>query len=230
MNRGNDSIEVDAFTFEETLPRTSNRQNKVPVTRKNDFFMVNKVQDTSYLNDQSQGGHNEDKLASEDDTITIYHQNIRGLRNKRAELLNSLLLELPQTLCITEHHLKELELDSTPLEHYKLGAKFCRKNVKDGGASIYVHESMSSININLQDFCSERVIEVCAIKIYVPTSIIYIISIYRPPDGNFPLFIRTLETILNNLYSANSLFIICGDLNINYLDHNCKKKKKKNSN
>jgi hypothetical protein len=53
--------------------------------------MVNNIQDTSYIKDQSQRGHNEDKLASEDDTITIYHQNIRGLRNRRAELLKLII-------------------------------------------------------------------------------------------------------------------------------------------
>jgi hypothetical protein len=60
----------------------------------------------------------------------LCRQNIRGLRNKRTEIINSLLPELPHILCITEHHLKELELERTPLEHYNLGAKFCRENLK----------------------------------------------------------------------------------------------------
>lgn len=186
--------------------------------------MVNNIHNTSHIKSKPQRGHNELELDKTDDNIMIYHQNIRGLRNKRTEMLNSLLPELPQILCITEHHLREFELESSPIEHYKLGAKFCRGNLKDGGTCIFVHESISFITINLQEFSKEQDIEVCAIKIYLPTSIMCVISIYRSPDGNFQWFMKMVETILNNLYNVNINFIICGDLNINYLDNNCKKK------
>jgi exonuclease III len=164
-----------------------------------------------------------DIQVSADDALEIYHQNISGLRNKTTELINSLPPELPQILCITEHHLKEPELERTPLIYYNFGAKFCRENIKDGGASIFVHESLSFLNINLQEFSKEQDIEVCAIKIHLPTTTVYIILIYRSPNRNFLLLLRTVDAILNKLYSANLYFIICGDLNINYLDNSCKK-------
>lgn len=167
-----------------------------------------------------------DIQVSADNAFKIYHQNIKGLRNKTIELINSLLPELPQirVLCITEHHLRELELERTPLAvHYNFGAKFYRENLKNGGASIFVHESLSFFNINLQEFSKEQDIEVCKIKIHLPTTTVCIMSIYRSPNGNFLLFIRTIEAILNKLYSANLHFIICRDLNINYLDNSCKK-------
>jgi hypothetical protein len=103
---------------------------------------------TSHINIQPQIGSNAVEHDSADDTFKICHQNIRGLRNKKIEKINSSLPELSQILCITEHHLKDLELERT-LEHYRLGAKFCRENLKDGGASIFVHESLSFSNINL---------------------------------------------------------------------------------
>ena len=133
--------------------------------------MVNNFHNTSHIKSKPQRRHNELELDKTDDNIMIYHQNIRGLRNKRTEMLNSLLPELPQILCITEHHLREFELESSPIEDYKLGAKFCRENLKDGGTCIFVHESVSFITINLQEFSKEQDIEVCAIKIYLPTSI-----------------------------------------------------------
>jgi exonuclease III len=169
---------------------------------------------TSSINIQPQIGHNAVGHVSAADTFMIYHQNIRGLRNKRIEILNSLLQELPQILCITEHHLKEFKLERTLLEHYNLGAMFCRKNLKDGGASIFVHESLSFANINLHEFSKEQDIEACTIKIHLPAETISVISIYRSPNGNFTLFTRTTETIRNKLYSANLYFIICGDVNI----------------
>jgi hypothetical protein len=39
----------------------------------------------------------------------------------------------------------------------------------------------------------------------------------------FCAFLKGLETILNILYCAYMHLIICGDININYLDSSCKK-------
>ena len=39
--------------------------------------------------------------------LKIFHQNIRGLRNKIDELTLHLSDCVPQVLCFTEHHLKE---------------------------------------------------------------------------------------------------------------------------
>jgi hypothetical protein len=44
--------------------------------------------------------------------FSLFHQNIRGLRDKNNELLGSLLPELPHILCLTEHFLTEQEIAS----------------------------------------------------------------------------------------------------------------------
>jgi hypothetical protein len=43
-------------------------------------------------------------------SFTLFHQNVRGLRNKNNELLGSVLLKLPPVACLTEHHLKEQKI------------------------------------------------------------------------------------------------------------------------
>jgi hypothetical protein len=43
--------------------------------------------------------------------LKVYHQNTRGLRGKLSKLFNILYSELPHTVCITEHHLKDFEMD-----------------------------------------------------------------------------------------------------------------------
>ena len=60
----------------------------------------------------------------------IYHQNIRGLKGKTIQFMLSLLTEAPHLICLTEHHLKNYELDATPIPNYKLGAKYCREKQK----------------------------------------------------------------------------------------------------
>jgi exonuclease III len=57
----------------------------------------------------------------------IYHQNIRGIRGKINEFMIHLSKMTLDIICLTEHHLNELELEVTRLPDYKLGAKFCRK-------------------------------------------------------------------------------------------------------
>ena len=157
--------------------------------------------------------------------FTVLHQNTRGMRNKTIELIGFMLPKLPQIVCLTGHHLKELEVENLSMDYYTLGAKFCRKNLKQGGTSTFVHESLDFNNTDLQKYCIEQEIETCAINIDLSATHIYVISIYRSPTGNFVNFIKGLETILNLLYKPNIEIIICGDINVNYLDENCNKKR-----
>ena len=57
------------------------------------------------------------------------------------------------------------------------------------------------------------------------TTYIYVISIYRSPTGNFANFIKGIDAILNQLYKPNIEIIIYGDINVNYLDENCNKRR-----
>ena len=69
----------------------------------------------------------------------------------------------------------------------------------------------------MENHCKDKDFEVCAIKIYLNTKCACIIAIYRAPTGNFELFISKSDTILRKLYTATTEYIICGDININYL-------------
>jgi len=41
------------------------------------------------------------------------------------------------------------------MDQYKLGTKFCRESIKNGGISIFVHDTRQCTNINLDEFCKE---------------------------------------------------------------------------
>jgi len=69
----------------------------------------------------------------------------------------------------------------------------------------------------------EQYIETCVVKINLLAAMIYVICIYRSPTGNFIRFIRVIDTILNQLSKPNIEIILCGDMNIGYLDENCYK-------
>jgi hypothetical protein len=163
------------------------------------------------------------KLKNGKNLFKIFHQNIRGIKSKASELLNSLISDYPQIICITEHHLKDYEIDKLPIEHYILGSKYCRQNHKNGGVCIYVHEDLEFFRIPLEKYCVEKDIEICALKLTIAPIHITILVTYRSPSGNFNNFMTNLDTVLNLCYNNNSILVICGDININYLD-NCMKR------
>jgi exonuclease III len=110
------------------------------------------------------------KLVKNDDInnrLSIYHQNIRGLKGKISDFLLSLPAEAPHLICLTEHHLRDYELADTHIPKYKLGANYCRKNLKHGGVCIYVCESIKFTNINLLKHTKEQDIERALIQLNI---------------------------------------------------------------
>ena len=93
-----------------------------------------------------------------------------------------------------------------------------------GGSIIYTHNSLKFENIDLSGYCKEKYLEICAIKIHTKTLTICIIAAYRAPSGNFTLFLHRLDNVLKLLNTHSNSLIICGDLNINYLDDNDQKR------
>jgi hypothetical protein len=71
-------------------------------------------------------------------SVTIFHQNICGVREKTDKLTSSLSPNFPHTLCSSEHHLKKYELDQIDVDGYRLGAAYCRQVVKKGGVFQYL--------------------------------------------------------------------------------------------
>jgi hypothetical protein len=120
----------------------------------------------------------------------------------------------PYIICLTEHHLKEFEIEVTHLPNYKLGAKFCRKKMKNGGAFIYVYsyiqEGLKFTTINVQKHGKEEDLEIAAILI-------------RLKRVNYGYSLYKLDYILNSLHKDNMEFIICVDINVSYLENNSKK-------
>jgi hypothetical protein len=89
-------------------------------------------------------------------SLNIYHQNIKGLQGKANELISSLFPELTHLLRLTEHNLVNSELDHTLIEPYNLGAEYCRQTFRQGGVCIFVREKLKFSNVGLNEFCKEE--------------------------------------------------------------------------
>jgi serine/threonine protein kinase len=123
-------------------------------------------------------------------TLKIFHQNIRGLGNKTNELYCHLHHDFPRVLCISEHHLRESELQLTHLANYSLGASYCRKTFLKGGVSIFVYRNLKYNNINIDEFNIDKGIEACAIQLDSTFNKLCILAIYRSPRGDFTNFLK----------------------------------------
>jgi len=134
------------------------------------------------------------------------------------ELSNSLFPDYPNIMCLPEHHLNDYEIDNLPIDHLKLGSKFCRRQFKNEGVCIFIHEELKFFSISLDKYC-----KVCAVRLNITHIHIIVLTIYRSPSGNFTKFFKNLDSILNTWYSNKTEFVICGDININYFE-NCMKR------
>ena len=120
--------------------------------------------------------------------------------------------------------MKALELQNICIDHYCLGAHLCRTVYTKSGVVIYTLNTVSLTPINLSKFCTEKDIEIFAVKIEVHTSELCILTVYRSPTGNFNSFLEIIDAALQSVYSPSLAVIICGDININYLETNEQRK------
>jgi hypothetical protein len=62
--------------------------------------------------------------------------------------------------------------------------------------------------------------EIRGVQLHISSYTIIIIAIFRSPSGDFTYFLVSLEFILNQIYNNSIVIILCGELNINYLNDN----------
>jgi len=60
--------------------------------------------------------------------LGIYHQNVCGLGSKTNDLLITLYPNFPHILCLTEHHLRQHQIQHLTMDDYILEAEFSRQS------------------------------------------------------------------------------------------------------
>jgi hypothetical protein len=66
--------------------------------------------------------------------------------------------------------------------------------------------------------------EICAVELETEASKLIILSLYRAPTGDFNRFIKNVDDTLKYLYKPKAEFLICGDINTDYLIESSQKK------
>ena len=89
-----------------------------------------------------------------------------------------------------------------------MGAFYCSKTRKYGGVGVFIHDKITYSIKDLNKYCNEFDLEVCALKLKTSTEVFYILFICRPPTSNFLNFLSL---------RINSITIILKQFQFNYL-------------
>jgi hypothetical protein len=96
--------------------------------------------------------------------------------------------------------------------------------MKKGGVCIFAQYGLECSKIDVNNYCKERDIEICVLNFNSTSFKLYIMVVYRAPMGDFNLFLNKLDDTIKSIYKTNLNFILCGDINIDYLTENNRKK------
>jgi hypothetical protein len=89
---------------------------------------------------------------------------------------------------------------------------------------IFVHKDLNVNKIDILQNCREKDLEICAVELETGASKLIVLSIHRAPTGDFNQFLKKLDDTLKYLYKPTTEFLICGDINMDYLLESSQKK------
>jgi len=120
-------------------------------------------------------------------------------------------------ICLTDHHLSKQTLSLIDLENYSLGSSYSHILNQGGSVCIYIRTDTEYSIFDVSQNCIEKYLELCVAQINSKYCHIVTICIYRSPTRKCSPFLNLLDATLKHLHIPNTKFLICGDININYL-------------
>lgn len=129
---------------------------------------------------------------------------------------------------MSEHFLRESELNSFRLLDYTTASSFCRSSMEKGGVCILIKNNLSYQTVDADKFCSEGYCELAAIKFQLLDVSYILLAVYRPPHKGVHIvddFLESLRTCLDFIAKPNTRILIAGDFNIDMSvdDHSSRK-------
>ena len=144
--------------------------------------------------------------------LTIFNYNIRSFNANSNTFLSMFDSdEFPEAIILTETWFTCNY--TADLDGYNSCHTTRPLEMRSGGVSVYVQNSLESDFLSELSYCNEN-IEICATKVKIDNQIVIILAIYRPNRGNVNEFLSELNNILNSRTLLNKRTILCGDLNI----------------
>ena len=114
---------------------------------------------------------------------------------------------------LSEHWLKPNESEALQFKNYVVKSHFSRPDSSHGGSMILCQKPFHCFSLDCIKLLSlERHCEISAITLSKINLVV--INIYRPPSGNFDLFLEILTELFTNINSLTKNIILAGDFNV----------------
>ncbi|EFA09411.1 hypothetical protein TcasGA2_TC005213 [Tribolium castaneum] len=124
-------------------------------------------------------------------------------------------------MCFSEHWLNTSECESISLENFSPKSWFTRGDKGYGGSIIFTRNNLQCVALDqLVNLSVTSVREISAIKLVLTNAIV--ISIYRPPSGDFELFLTVINSLLKHLdFSKKNILGVDFNVKFNSPDLKC---------
>ena len=159
----------------------------------------------------------------QDYEIRFLHHNVQSLSNKLLDIAIMLATEHSKIniLCFTEHWLSEVQMKVLNIDGFRLASNFSRSHSTSGGSFIFTRNTIETKDVNyLKDLGQEKFFEISATELSTSNTILA--CIYRSPDSDFYTFLHILELLITKVSSKGKRLVLCGDLNVIFLQQNSK--------
>lgn len=139
--------------------------------------------------------------------------NAQSLRSKISEFELLIEDEMYSIVAVSEHWLKEEEVVRLNFSNFSIKSTFSRKTSSHGGSMLLTRKNLTTLELsNLVALSVEHHCEISAVEAISLNAIF--INIYRPPSGDFNMFMEIMDVMLDNINFLNNYVILSGDFNI----------------
>lgn len=142
----------------------------------------------------------------------------------KIESLQIILEEIdPNIIILSEHDMKDEEIERLHINTYNVDSYFSRKATSKGGGVMILSNRKLKTKIvtvppNLKNkLLEEKLIEFCVMMYELDKFRFIVVSVYRSPSSNVEEFIERLGLLIEFLTRNDVDVIIAGDININVL-------------
>lgn len=147
--------------------------------------------------------------------LSLIFMNIRSMRLNFSIFLATInkIINPIKIIVLVETNITDQENRFYNIEGFN--SVFLNRENRGGGVAVYIAENINFNEISLHTNSFEAI----QIDMNVDNKITSLISLYRPPSANIPLFMKELEEIINNVKRKQNI-ILLGDINIDILREN----------
>lgn len=160
--------------------------------------------------------------------ISILHQNIQHLPS-RLDMLSILLDEISvDLLVLTEHKMKENEINRLNIKNMTVKSFYTRKLTCGGGVLILARSALKVETLKLPEITSlvqDKEFECCVVKVRAGKYSFILAGIYRTPKVCYDkIFLEKFDLLLEILNRNHKNIVVVGDVNIDVLEESKNKK------